>query len=110
MHYIAPDVIAASHDSGAFGSDANDFNPYQPRNKKVKSTSIAFGSSVHTCIAMGVAIGDLSGARYGSSERAGLMVAWLRELCQREMRPDAENVPQKSGVSMRRVRIILGGL
>src|SRR5262245_12339188 len=75
VHYIVPDVIAASHDPGAFGSDADDFNPYRPRNKGVKSTGIAFGGGVHTCIAMGMAIGDLSGARYDSSEQAGLMVA-----------------------------------
>ena len=110
VHYIVPDVIAASHDPGALGSDADDFNPYRPRTKGVKSTGIAFGGGVHTCIAMGMAISDLSGARYDSSERAGLMVACLREPYQRGMRPDAENVPQKCGVNMRRVRIILGGL
>lgn len=41
------------------------------------------------------------GAREDSAEQAGLMVACLLELYQRGMRPDSENVPEKSGVNMR---------
>jgi cytochrome P450 len=99
--YIVLDIIAASHDQSAFGNDADDFNPYRGRNKGVKSTGIAFGGGVHTCIAMSMTIGDPSGAREDSAEQVGLMVACLRELYQRGMRPDSENVPEKSGVNMR---------
>jgi hypothetical protein len=95
------DIIAASHDPSAFGGDADEFNPYRCRNKGVKSTGIAFGGGIHTCIAMGMTIGDAFGARDDSAEQAGLMVVCLRELYRRGMRPDSENVPEKSGVNMR---------
>jgi hypothetical protein len=99
--YIVLDIIAASHDRSAFGDDADEFNPYRDRNKGVKSTGIAFGGGVHTCIAMSMTIGDPSGAREDSAEQVGLMAVCLRELYQRGMRPDSENVPEKSGVNMR---------
>jgi cytochrome P450 len=99
--YIVLDIAAASHDPSAFGGDADEFNPYRARNKGVKSTGIAFGGGVHTCIAMGMTIGDPSGARGDSAQQVGLMVACLRELYQRGMRPDSENAPEKSGVNMR---------
>jgi cytochrome P450 len=99
--YVVLDIIAASHDPSAFGGDADEFNPYRSRNKGVKSTGIAFGGGIHTCIAMGMTIGDAFGARDDSAEQAGLMVVCLRELYRRGMRPDSENVPEKSGINMR---------
>jgi cytochrome P450 len=36
--YVVLDIIAASHDTSAFGGDADEFNPYRGRNKGVKST------------------------------------------------------------------------
>ena len=56
--------------------------PCRARNKGVKPTGIAFGGGVHTCIAIGMTIGDPS--REDSAGPAGLMVACLRELHQRE--------------------------
>jgi len=50
---------------------------------------------------MGMTIGDAFGTRDDSAEQAGLMVVCLRELYRRGMRPDSENVPEKSGVNMR---------
>ena len=99
--YMVLDIIAASHDRSAFGDDADEFNPYRDRNKGVKSTGIAFGGGIHTCIAMGMTIGDPPGSKEDSAGQVGLMVASLRELYQRGMRPDSENVPEKSGVNMR---------
>jgi cytochrome P450 len=99
--YIVLDIISASHDKSAFGDDADDFNPYRARSKGVKSTGIAFGGGVHTCIAMGMTIGDASFSDGDSAESVGLMVSCLRELYLRGMRPDSANAPEKSGVNVR---------
>ncbi len=99
--YLVLDIIAASHDVAAFGEDADDFNPYRRRSKGVKSTGIAFGGGVHTCIAMSMTIGDSPQGKDDPAEPAGLMVTCLRELYRRGMRPDPANVPEKSGVNVR---------
>jgi cytochrome P450 len=99
--YIVLDVIAASHDTAAFGDDADEFNPYRSKNKGVKSTGIAFGGGVHTCIAMGMTIGDSSSGTDSAGETAGLMVCSLRELYLRGMRPDRLSAAEKSTVNVR---------
>ncbi len=96
--YIVLDIVSASHDPAAFGDDADEFNPYRARGRGVKSTGIAFGGGAHTCIAMGMTIGDASA---GDAVQAGLMVCCLRELYRRGMRPDAANLPEKSCVNVR---------
>jgi cytochrome P450 len=99
--YIVLDIIAASHDKAAFGHDADQFNPYRARGKGVRSTGIAFGGGVHTCIAMGMTIGDPSSGKNDPGEPAGLMVSCMRELYLRGMRPDTVNAPEKSDVNVR---------
>jgi cytochrome P450 len=99
--YIVLDIIAASHDVAAFGDDADRFNLYRGRSKGVKSTGIAFGGGVHTCIAMGMTIGDASDNKDDAIEPVGLMVSCLRELYQWGMRPDSVNAPEKSNVNVR---------
>jgi cytochrome P450 len=99
--YIVLDIISASRDRAAFGDDVDEFNPYRARGKGVKSTGIAFGGGVHTCIAMGMTIGDASAGEADDASQAGLMVSCLRELYRRGMRPDAANMPEKSSVNVR---------
>jgi hypothetical protein len=102
--YIVLDIVSASHDRAAFGDDADEFDPYRGRGKGVKSTGIAFGGGAHTCIAMGMTIGDASASETddaGQAGQAGLMVSCLRELYRRGMRPDAANLPEKSSVNVR---------
>jgi cytochrome P450 len=99
--YIVLDIIAASRDVAAFGGDADRFNPYRASSKGVKSTGIAFGGGAHTCIAMGMTIGDSSGNKDDTTEPVGLMVSCLRELYQQGMRPDSVNAPEKSNVNVR---------
>ena len=65
------DIIAASHDVAAFGDDADEFNPYRAKNKGVKSTGIAFGGGMHTCIAMGMTIGDAPSGTDSAASRSG---------------------------------------
>jgi cytochrome P450 len=99
--YIVLKTFSASRDKAAFGGDADEFNPYRARGKGMKSTGIAFGGGVHTCIAMGMTIGDSPGGEGDSGEPVGLMVSCLRELYLRGMRPDSVNAPEKSDVNVR---------
>jgi cytochrome P450 len=99
--YVVLDIIAASHDAAVFGDDPDEFNPYRMTGRGVRSTGIAFGGGVHTCIAMGMTIGDSSSGTDTSGDPAGLMVCSLRELYMRGMRPDNVNASEKSGVNVR---------
>jgi cytochrome P450 len=99
--YIVLDITTASRDVAAFGDDADRFNPYRGRSKGVKSTGIAFGGGVHTCIAMSMTIGEASENKDDATEPVGLMVSCLRELYRRGMRPDSVNEPEKSNVNVR---------
>jgi cytochrome P450 len=99
--YIVLDITTASRDVAAFGDDADSFNPYRGRSKGVKSTGIAFGGGVHTCIAMGMTIGEAPENKDDATEPVGLVVSCLRELYRQGMRPDSVSAPEKSNVNVR---------
>ncbi len=99
--YVVLDIVSTSRDTAAFGETADRFDPFRHRSNGVKPTGIAFGDGPHTCIGMGVTIGEASSRDAEGGGPVGVLVLILLRLFRAGARPDTNRAPAANARNVR---------
>jgi len=97
--YVVLDLVKASRDPAVFGTDADRFNPHRTPLVKIKPMGLAFGDGPHTCIGMGMTIGE--GVASDEQAPLGMAVFIVRQLYGAGIRLDPENPPRWNDANVR---------
>ena len=97
--YVVLDLVKASRDPAVFGPEAASYDPHRTPLVKIKPMGLAFGDGPHTCIGMGMTIGE--GAVTDDDAPLGMAVYIVRELHRAGIRIDPENPPRWNDANVR---------
>jgi cytochrome P450 len=99
--YVVLDLVSASRDVAAFGPDAGEFDPHRVPPVRIRPMGLGFGGGPHTCIGMGLAVGEAPGRTDDPESPLGLMVYTLRELYRAGIELDPTRLPRWNDASVR---------
>jgi cytochrome P450 len=91
--YIVLDLVKASRDP-VFGEVPEHFNPFRQPRHKIKRTGLAFGDGPHTCIGLGLSMGDTGAADRSEESPPGLLIALIREFFRAGGELDPDRLPR----------------
>ncbi len=97
--YVVLDLVKASRDPAIFGSNPETYDPHRTPLVKIKPMGLAFGDGPHTCIGMGMTIGE--GAVTDEDAPLGMAVYIVRELYRAGIRFDPKNPPRWNDANVR---------
>jgi len=97
--YVVLDLVKASRDPAVFGPEPDHYDPSRNPLLKIKPMGLAFGDGPHTCIGMGMTIGE--GAVTDDEAPLGMAVYIVRELYRAGIRLDPGNPPRWNDANVR---------
>jgi cytochrome P450 len=98
--YVVLDLVSASRDPEIFGPDADRFDLRRVPLARLKPMALGFGGGPHTCIGMGMAVGDPTTGE-GPDSPLGVMVYVLRELYGAGLSLDPARPPRWNDANVR---------
>jgi cytochrome P450 len=97
--YVVLDLVKASRDPTVFGSGPDQYDPHRTPLVRIKPMGLAFGDGPHTCIGMGMTIGE--GAVTDDDAPLGMAVYIVGALYRAGIRLDPANPPRWNDANVR---------
>ncbi|MDG1932711.1 MAG: cytochrome P450 [Luminiphilus sp.] len=103
---VVVELQTANRDATIFGDDATEFNPQRSIQGRISPAGMSFGGGMHVCLGMNLVAGTVlrdGEAPNPENHQFGTVTLIIKELIERGMLPNPDQLPQKIEASERDV-------
>lgn len=103
---VVVELQTANRDATVFGDDATEFNPQRSIQGRISPAGMSFGGGMHVCLGMNLVAGTVlrdGEAPNPENHQFGTVTLIIKELIERGMLPNPDQLPQKIEASERDV-------
>ena len=103
---VVVELQTANRDATIFGDDATEFNPQRAIQGRISPAGMSFGGGLHVCLGMNLVAGTVlrdGEAPNPENHQFGTVTLIIKELIERGMLPNPDQLPQKIEASERDV-------
>jgi hypothetical protein len=103
---VVVELQTANRDATIFGDDATEFNPQRAIQGRISPAGMSFGGGMHVCLGMNLVAGTVlrdGEAPNPENHQFGTVTLIIKELIERGMLPNPDQLPQKIEASERDV-------
>ena len=103
---VVVELQTANRDATIFGDDATEFNPQRAIQGRISPAGMSFGGGMHVCLGMNLVAGTVlrdGEAPNSENHQFGTVTLIIKELIERGMLPNPDQLPQKIEASERDV-------
>ena len=103
---VVVELQTANRDATIFGDDATEFNPQRTIQGRISPAGMSFGGGMHVCLGMNLVAGTVlrdGEAPNPENHQFGTVTLIIKELIERGMLPNPDQLPQKIEASERDV-------
>lgn len=103
---VVVELQTANRDATVFGDDATEFNPQRAIQGRISPAGMSFGGGMHVCLGMNLVAGTVlrdGEAPNPENHQFGTVTLIIKELIERGMLPNPDQLPQKIEASERDV-------